>query len=121
QARRADLGLPRGEIRKHLVVDINAQADAELLGIAAGELVLDAARLVGAVIERGRRVARHDPELARTSDALEDRGRRRARAEQRAQHDGGQHSQLGGPPGSPGTVNYTGIGWPGRRTAADLL
>ena len=74
QARGADLGFAGHEVGEHLVVDVDAQADAELLGIAARELVLDAARLVGAVIERGRRIAGHDLQLARAQNPLEDRG-----------------------------------------------
>jgi len=42
---------------------------------ATGELVLDTARLVRTVIERGRRIAGHDLQLARAQDALEERGR----------------------------------------------
>src|SRR5688572_606390 len=74
EAGSADLGFAGHEIGEDLLIDIDAQADAELFGIAARELVLDAARLIGAVIKRRWRVASHDPQLPGTQDALEDRG-----------------------------------------------
>jgi hypothetical protein len=74
QACRADLCFAGDEIRENLIVDIDAEAHTELGGIAASQLVLDAARLVSAVIEGGRGIARDHSQLARTQDALENRG-----------------------------------------------
>ena len=74
QARRTDLRLARHEVGEYLIVDIDAQTHAELLGVAARELVLDTAWLVSAVVESGRRIARDDPQLSGTQNALEDRG-----------------------------------------------
>ncbi len=119
EARRADLSFAGHEIRKHLVIDIDAEADAELGGVAAGELVLDAARLVGPVIEGGRRIARDHPQLAGTQDALENRGWRRARAEHCAQHMAASIRNGGFPCAE--SNDYTGIGARDRSIPASVL
>ena len=97
-----------------LVCGEDPEPNAEPLGESTRELVFDASRFVGAVIEGRRSVAGHDRNLAGPHDAVEQRWRRRARREHRAHYDGDQSSQLASL-GACGSGNYTGISRARRR------